>query len=353
MNLSLFGVASHPGAARAVAPVVVEAARRGWHTVFATAEVSVPVAKRAGLVNPLVLESAEHAAVVLREMPRGTVVLAGVSEGDGAEKHAIIAARSEGIPCCAVLDNWGGYETRLTGTMGAGSLPDVLAVLNDEARRAIVEKGFFRGAVVVTGHPGLDEFTPTGPVSGTAARATFGIASDAEVIVFASQPIAQQFGKQLGYDQYEAFALLQAAARRESLLILALHPREGIEGWGRRLTQEVRIVRDYDPRALYAAADIVTSCFSAALTEALLAGRPAISIQPHVHERDELWTNACGATLAAYDVAQLATLLGAARAMTAAELAHRRSVLGIPDDATGRVMQLVQELSEKACVRPF
>jgi hypothetical protein len=39
--------------------------------------------------------------------------------------------------------------------------------------------------------------------------------------------------------------------------------------------------------------------------------------------------------------------------MTQAELAHRRAVLGIPDDATGRVMQLVQELSEKACVRPF
>ena len=348
MTRSLLGVAWHPGAVRAVAPVVAEAERQGWRTLMATCRASIAIAKRAGVSEPLTLKTAEQAAELLNEVLPETVLLAGVSEGNSAEKHAIVAARAAGRRTCAVLDNWGRYQERLTACLGPEALPDVIAVMNDEARRAISADGFFDGAVIVTGHPGLDEFhgylDADDEQSRFAARRQFECAAHQEVVVFASQPLAQQFEATLGYDQYGAASMLSAALAPGSVLMIALHPRESAGSWEGKCPHNGVVIRDYDPVILYLAADIVTSCFSAALTEAVLIGRPAISIQPGGRGRDELWTNKCGATFPVYDRQGLLAALGAARAMARPELIRRRRVLDLPGDATKRVLRVVDEL---------
>jgi len=350
---SLFGIAWHPGAARAIAPVVAEASRRGWRNVLATSTSSLSIVKRAGVVTHRILNTPENATAALHAMPCETVVLTGVSEGDGPEKAVIVEARGRGLPTCSVLDNWGAYEQRLTGTIGSTALPDVLAVMNDEARRGVIEGGFYDGPVLVTGHPGLDEFVADGPLPDRGlARRALGLEADRELIAFASQPIRQQCGTDYLYDQYEAFEMLMATMPESATLVVGIHPRENREDWVHRLPPNGQLLVDYDPLVFYAASDIVTSCFSASLTEAVLAGRPAISIQPRSAAADRLWTNKCGATLAAYDGPQLSRALDTARGMPEAELARRRHMLGIPSDATFRVMELIEELAAKRCRRP-
>ncbi len=348
MGPALIAVAWHPGAARAVAPVVVAAERLGWRSVMATSEASAPIVRRAGVEQLKVLTSVDQPAALLDEVQGPAVVLAGVSEGDTPEKHLIAAARVAGIPSCAVLDNWGRYEERFMGTMGAQALPNVIAVMNHEARRAIVAAGFFDGRLVVTGQPGLDEFENMAPIDANvqaAARRRLGLPADSEVVVFASQPLAQQFGRQLGYDQYDAIALLDAVLPQTSCLVVAVHPREDAGVLAARCPARVRLVRDYDPGNLYAAADIVASCFSAALTESLLAGRPTVSIQPRANGADDLGTSVCGAAFIALDAEQLSSAFRDARTVSTEQLSQHRALLGIPSGATARVMQLAEELS--------
>jgi len=347
MCSELIAIAWHPGAARAVAPVVVEAGRRGWTGVMATSATSAPIARRAGVERLRVLTSAAQAASLL-DGHRDAVALTGVSEGDTPEKHLIAAARVFGIPSCAVLDNWGSYEERLMGTMGARALPDLIAVMNDEARRAIADAGFFRGRLVVTGQPGLDEFERMAPIDvavQSSARRVLGVPPGREVVVFASQPLAQQFGPELGYDQYDAIALLESVLPQATCLVVAVHPREDAVLLASRCPERAMLVHDYDPAELYAAADIVASCFSAALTESLLAGRPTVAIRPQATRRDAPGANVCGAVFDTHDAEQLASALRAARIISPFDLEQRRGLLGIPSGATAHVMQLVEELS--------
>jgi hypothetical protein len=331
--------------------VLVEATRRGWRSILGTSDASVSIARRMGIVEPLTFNPAESVITMLDRVDGETVVLAGVSEGDGAEKHLIAAARAAGIPTCLVLDNWGWYEQRLTGTMGTSVLPDVIAVMNDEARRAITADGFYDGRIIVTGHPGLDEFQHAALTNGeeimAAARGELGIPQNGEMVAFVSQPLAQQFGTRLGYDQYDAIAMLDSALPDDCGYVVAAHPREDPAALSACCPGRAIVLRDYDPLTLYIAADIVASCFSASLTEAVLVGRPAISIQPHGRSRDHLWTNICGATKPAYTANDLLDALRDARetGRSRAELDRRRDLLGIPTGGTARVMTLVEELA--------
>lgn len=296
-------------------------------------------------------KTAEDVIVILDGADGDTVVLAGVSEGDGAEKHLIAAARAIGIPTCVVLDTWGCYEERLTGTMGARALPDVIAVMNDEARRAITAGAFYDGPVIVTGHPGLDEFQSAGFTNGAetpaAARYELGLPKNGELVLFVSQPLAQQFGRRLGYDQYDAIAMLASALPDDCAFVVAGHPREDPERLSACCPRRALVLRDYDPLTLYVAADVVASCFSASLTEAVLVGRPAISIQPGRRSDDHLWTNFCGATTPTYAPQDLVEALKQARELrqSRAELDRRRRLLGMPPGATARVMSLVEGLA--------
>lgn len=345
----------HPGSVRAVAPVVAALQRRGWTGVMAVASSSVSLARR-GAIDPRSLAVCERPTDVRRLVSAGaaSLVLAGVSEGDSAEKHAIAEARVAGVTSVVVLDRPGDVKARLTAGMTEGDpRPSVLCVMNEYARAEVGHDGGVADRVVVVGHPGLDEFVRLRGKGSLrrrrAARRRLEIRPGIELITFFSQPIAEMYGDALGFTQYDALRVVQQSVcrtPRRARLGVAVHPREDRAALRAAVSPGVIVVEDYDPHDLYAASEIIVSCFSACLAEAVLAWRPALSLQPGLRGRDLCWTNAVRASEAVYAPAKFASALGRCRRLrrSPSELARRRRALGIPGNAVRRIVQLIETL---------
>jgi hypothetical protein len=359
MSRTFVAAAWHPGSVRAVAPVVAALQRRGWTGVMAVASSSEHLLRRADIDDRCLVVCQRPADVRRLVSPvRTSVVLAGVSEGESAEKHAIAEARAAGVTSIAVLDTPAEAKTRVTAGSGEGDpRPNVLCVMNEYARSEIGHDAAVADRVVVVGHPGLDEFVRLrGGGSVRRRRATrrrLDIAPGTELITFFSQPIAELYGTALGFTQHDALRIVQQTvgqkAPRRGRLGVALHPREDVTALRRTVSPETILFEDYDPHDLYAASDVVVSCFSACLAEAVLAWRPAVSLQPGLRGPDRCWTNTLCATEAVYAPARFAPALTRCRRMRRSprELARRRGALGIPGNAVRRIVDLIETIERQ------
>ncbi len=190
---------------------------------------------------------------------------------DSASGAAIEAAASKfgrmlGIPIVLLVDVWYGYRARF-GANGSAELPEKIFVIDDQAVREAVREGLPENLLLPVGHPGWEEVAALPP-------------ADRRHVMFASQPVRRYFGESLGYTEASSWRmLLETAYRRPDLitkLVFAPHPDDEVQPPAE--DDLVRVARGRD-----AMADVgtVVSMFSSLMTDALLAGRHVISLQPN------------------------------------------------------------------------
>ncbi len=203
------------------------------------------------------------------------LVLASASHAS-VEATVIAFARRHSLPVMRFIDTWYGYRNRLDAD-GRLDLPSKVFVINNNAIEQAIAEGLPREILEPVGQPAWEAVTPLPP-------------ADRRQVMFVSQPVERHYGKCLGYTEATSWKLIYETARhRPDLiegLIFAPHPEDTMpppkpEGI-------IRIARR--GRDALGDAGTVVGMFSSLMVDALLAGRPVVSLQPGA-----VGSNMCGA----------------------------------------------------------
>jgi hypothetical protein len=283
------------------------------------------------------------------------------------EKVIIAAAKSLGIPSLAVLDYWLNYRKRFNDDNGRLLyLPDIVAVMDERARREMIDEGFPGEVLVVTGHPGYDCLDQVRRRNTSDARETiragFGIKPNEIMILFASEPISQDFGDNTAGPTYAGYTektvlnsvteTVERLARHTGLdiaLLVRPHPRDNISDLSIRRPYGIKLIvsRAGNSHEVAMAADLVIGMQTQLLVEACLLGCPVVSYQPGLRFDDPLPTNRMGLSRAVYDEGEIEpvirTLLCRNRS---GEVAMGSRLCGdlLPGNATQSVIGLIDSM---------
>jgi hypothetical protein len=194
------------------------------------------------------------------------------------------AGAARDIPTVALLDHWVGYREKFSAVAPYDHLPDVVAVMDEYARQCMLDFGCPADRLVVTGQPALDGLLG-GELSGRIeVRRRWNVGSEDWVVLFASEPVSQDFGNRFGYDEQTVLrAVLEAVRGLPMTLVVRPHPREARDRLQAVVDEAgipVRYESNLTSRQTLAGADTVVGMTSIFLLEAALAGRPVLSVQP-------------------------------------------------------------------------
>jgi len=314
----VLSVASDPGSARALIPVVRELAGRGASVRAVVSGPSIAIFD-AELKNVMGLHmpdgiTIDRASKLLLDA-RAEILITGAGAYNQIEHTFRLAARIKGIRSISVLDYWFEYEARFQRVMNGGivqSHPDIVCALDELSKEELIHAGLKPDQVVVTGGPNLEETLCWWQEMDTKKIAEFKIKYDVtnpgRIIVFFSEPYyTAPTGKPLtgpgglfrsnglpvfGYTAPDILkmvidSLLKGVtnkAKRMNLLVKP-HPLEWPEALFPEVTRvqaewlKAKFMLDAHPKELIAIADAVIGMSSITLLEAALVGKPAISVQ--------------------------------------------------------------------------
>ena len=324
---------------------------RGWDGRIVTTEAALPIVERHGFERQrlLIFGRMPVDPDILIPSLNPDLFVAGIAECTVAERQWLSTARRHEIPSLGVLDTWGEYADRIgRASVAAGEFTDVLGVMNERAR-AHLERECSWPRIVATGNPGLEEFVTisSDDSAPSRARATLAIAPSIEVVSFFSQPIDQKLGVTIGYTQYDALRTLARHVSPAATLLAAAHSLEDVAALEGSLDGRGQVLSHYDPKVVYAASDLVVSCYSACLLEAALALRPTLSLQPGLVGRNKCWSATLGVSESALSEAEAPLAIARATAVgrSSEELLRRRDIIDLQPGAVDRLLTIATELA--------
>jgi hypothetical protein len=280
------------------------------------------------------------------------VVLTGTSAGNTLEKALLREAMESGIPTVSVLDNWENYGLRFDGPSGPFHyLPDCLAVMDDISKGDLEDLGCPSDRLAVTGQPYFDDLRSwLDSHDRSSLRRALGIRRGERLLVFASEPQAQDYGDSLGYTEIDSLRVLMEVLSgldcgRWRLLVRA-HPTENPDALSREMAGKpiaAEFAPDWPPRKLMLAADVVVGMTSMFLVEAALLGRATLSLQPGLRIEDAFIGRRLGLVTSAYSADGCRTALEKITSHTrqGPQLARLRKDFWLDGQAAKRVADLV------------
>jgi hypothetical protein len=249
--------ARDPGAAAALAPVARKLLSEGVEAAaFALTPVAAAAFARGGVGS------------VGGDPPPAKVLLSGTSTRPDLDAALWASARSTGARVVALVDHWTGLAARFPGDP-----PDLVCVIDDESRAALLDAGLAAERVVAVGHPALDDVVARAPDRRGA--------SDGRV-VFVSEPLSLLPDPPL-IDEHAAAAIMAEALEAvPAPLLVRAHPREDPEEVLRRFAPRTPAGAEPllgDPLPALAGASAAVGMGSMLLVEAALLGTPAAAIR--------------------------------------------------------------------------
>lgn len=342
------------GGAAAVAPIARAALNEGGFTVEVHARGHASTVFERSDLPVYALDDAGTAVARLESLLRRDDVAAlitGTSMRHDYEGALWLAASRLGIPSVAVLDHWCNYAERFSEISPFDTMPDVICVMDETARDALLSAGAPADRLRVTGQPYFDDLVARARgLNSAALRAELGAENDRPVVVFASEPQRKYYGDALGYNEETSLrAVVDALATvcPSALLYIKLHPLEPDDALAQiahDLQIETRVIRAYSQTRLILAADVVCGMTSVFLLEAGVLGRPALSVRPNGNADDHFLTHHSNLITSVLEVDDVERKLGEALA------GERSHAPGAPfgTGAVGTILELVNTLSRRS-----
>lgn len=283
--------ARDPGGANVLAAFLAQHGRLIPHDIWCLPK-AAPVFARASLAFREFPEDFDLADVASawRADP-APLLITGTSHYAGFEAALWDLARTSGGKSLVVIDAWLNVPTRFTH-----GRPDYVGAVDEAQIAELIALGFAREQLIVTGHPWLADLL--GRRENILASIVPPPRTHAMQILFVSESIASDVAQGInlpfGFTEFDSFALLhQAAAQAASPdrpveLAIKFHPYED-ESWFRGRLAELPSVphlsirpleRTASPHPWLLWADLVTGISSMLLLEAIVLGRPVVSLQP-------------------------------------------------------------------------
>jgi len=315
--------AEDPGAANFVAELPAALAARGVGTTFLSAGAASAYLGRRGIETGT-LERGD-VDCVLDELAPSCVLVGTAENPDTAGLVLIDAARGREVVSVGAIDAPANAAYRFRGCAD-GSLthrPDWLLVPEDWTARAFSTLGFPANRIVVCGHPHFDcvrayAARPDTPDRQTLRRALVPNAdSTQKVVIFAAEPSTgldpHEYRRSAGYelhgrgrsDERTAIVLeefLEAAAgiQPRPYIVLRLHPKDTASEFDAYVPEIDQISQDELALDMIIASDAVVGMTTMLIVEAVLLGRPTLSIVPRRQEEEWLPTISLGLTPCAH-----------------------------------------------------
>lgn len=206
------------------------------------------------------------------------------------------------VPVICVLDNWMNYRWRLVMDGGPLFLPDAYAVMDELAKQEAIIEGLPEAILHVTGHPalaglqGVFRAANAEIIRKRIINESGMLEEGRKLIVFVSEPAEKDQGSDRTFPNFRGYTeksvlrllagCLQEYADRVQIGLLA-HPREDErelyavwEGSRGRLIGG--LMKPRTGREAVIAADGICGMASILLFEAMLVGKPVLSLQPNL-----------------------------------------------------------------------
>jgi len=282
--------ARDPGGANVLATLLARHGTLFSHDVW-TLPRATPVFRQSGCAP---LEFAENftpaaLAAAWRNTP-AALLLTGTSHYESFEPALWSLARTHGVRSIAVLDSW----INLTPRFAAGR-PDCVGAVDEGQRAELVELGFPPDRILLAGHPWLARVAATRSERLANPPPPHPAPPGGVNVLFVSEciaaDVAQGVNAPFGFDEFDSFQCLHEAACDAAIpvnLAVKFHPYEDPACFQKRLrelrpTPAVRVIPlppETNPSGAVAWADLVAGISSMLLLEAMVLGRPVVSVQP-------------------------------------------------------------------------
>lgn len=241
-------------------------------------------------------------------------IITGTSGDDFSERYLWEAARHKGVPSFAILDQWVNFGLRFS-PYGLNEkdkyeenrqhtfLPDRILVMDEDARRDMMLTGIEAERILVSGQPYFDLIARQCQQDNRSliveTKRALQIADEDYVVVFVSESISQDYcvapGEEpyWGYDEISILKELVTAllpvgrdAAAPVRLLIKKHPLERSDNYLQVLNHincgnlRCQVIEgDFDPWQVILTADLVCGMSSMLLLEAILLGKPTLSVQ--------------------------------------------------------------------------
>jgi len=314
--------ASHPGSANAIMPVIrrlhdedmvdmVVIGEEASQKIFAVHDIEYQTLHSYGPSVPCRENMHSLLATVGPDL-----VVTGTASQDPARQYATLeqeltgAARERIIPTIAVLDFWSDYRARFSDIVVGYEfcfLPDLVCIMDEWAKMDMRDEGFSEERLVVTGNPYFDEVQEV-------ATSVFNEEGDAGIrsvlcprceflLVFIGNVFKDE-AEVLGFWDLDNVKLIDEVISRLPKeawqtvgWAISIHPRmqeDDLDGFlelvafQKEAKTRPALLMHTNTLRLMAAADLVVTGTSTAAVEAVLMGKPCISLQPGQKTEDQL-----------------------------------------------------------------
>ncbi|MBI2045096.1 hypothetical protein HYT23_03490 [Candidatus Pacearchaeota archaeon] len=241
--------------------------------------------------------------LLLNEEP--DLVLTGTSTQDENNKDVIeqtitLESANNQIPSLAVLDYWANYWQRFSDVANGNKfafLPSKIAVIDEYAKRAMIGEGFPEERLVITGNPHFDSFESKAKGFSETDRKKIReeIGLPQEILLFYAGGIFQRDSSAYGFWDLDNIKMIKETISKSNKAGLAvkLHPRVPAEDFKEINNYainhgkgKIKLVSDVSPNHLSLASDVTLTACSTVGIEAVLMGKPCVSLQPNLQCED-------------------------------------------------------------------
>lgn len=300
-----------PGGANTVIPLVAALRERGYEVRLFGKDIALEKYSKAGLdgidIAGFVREITQGAIkdFLLSEHP--DFIITGTSASDFTEKYLWKAAEKLNIPSFAILDQWINYGIRFSRystteieeyrkAKSHQYLPAKILVMDEIAKEEAVTDGIEPSMILVTGQPYFETLLKEKEKITSSQldkiKRKLNLKDDDFIITFASEPVSIDYANTdyWGFTEKTIFAELVEGVKRISAglekrisIIIRPHPREDEDSFNETINslgERIKIVVDRNSSSmeLISLSDMVAGMSSMFLIEALILGKPVLSI---------------------------------------------------------------------------
>jgi hypothetical protein len=309
-KIKIIFAAQDPGGFNAILPVIKELTKSKWKGAFILklflADESRDIAKKNNIKysdgNFLKIKELIHAF----EKEKPDLLFVSTSWGQSIDKKMIKIAKSRGVKTVSFMDFWANYKSRFSDFNGnnLAYLTDYILLIDKIMEKEMVEEGFDKNKLIVTGGPSFDNFSELIKKK-----------QKEDVISFLCQPISELYKKfkaYPGYDEVEVFKDLMEAFESLKLkipIIIKFHPKtkklKKFDKLIKKSKLKILIEKKLSVENLIKKSKIVVGMFTIALFQASIMGKKVLSYQPNLKGRDILVSNRLGLSIAVYEKEKL------------------------------------------------
>ena len=248
--------------------------------------------------------------------------------GERAERAMTRSAKAAGIPSLRIVD--------LFGTTGNLPDSDYIAVMNSYAKSCLIQRGVDEEKIFVTGQPAFEALSLLELEQQSVRKSQ----NPVPQVLWASQNIPEI--KEVAEEVFRTFDSLP-----DVHLLVKLHPNENgciqEELLRKYSSPNIRILRDGDMKRLIQSSDVVITQFSTCGLEAILLGKPLITIN-FSGKADIMPYASSGAATGIYEPGRLISVLKETMNSGQNRTVAPKEQFLMPKGPTDNVLQLIKNI---------